>query len=163
MGLLVDGLEIAWLDTVLNVIRKVFLVLLGVFFLHLLHVVSDVLAIDAVLECLFVSGLVLLGVPITGSKALTAIRDEEAAVGSALEGTENDRTGGRAVQTDIKEADEGAIFLVASSNDIAVIVFLDLLHAVVGKCAGVRFALELACEILLLLGADLSQKASGNK
>mmetsp|Transcript_46798 Transcript_46798/g.61926 ORF Transcript_46798/g.61926 Transcript_46798/m.61926 type:complete len:353 (-) Transcript_46798:12-1070(-) len=105
---LVHGLQAVSVDALLDVRREVRGVLLGLLLLQLPHVLGDVLAKDAVAVDV---GVVLLVLPVVAREALLGVRDVEAAVGAALEGTEHARTRRGVTDADVKEGAEGAALL----------------------------------------------------
>lgn len=108
MGLGVEVLETLGLNVVLNVLDELGLVALLIIIGKSLHVLGDVATVDVVAEDI---GIELLGLHVVTGESLLRVGDEDATVGSTLEGTEDTGTSGGAGKTNVEEGLEGAALL----------------------------------------------------
>lgn len=115
VGLGVELLEGIGLNIVLNVLDKLALVALLIVVGESLHVLSDVAAIDVLLENL---GIELLSLDIVAGEAVLGVGDEDATVGSALHDAEDAGTGRGAGKTNVQDGLEGAALAVLSLGSL---------------------------------------------
>lgn len=115
VDLLVELLESVGLNIVIDVALELGLVALLIVIGEGLHVLSDVTTEDVLAEGL---GIELLGLDIVTWETLLGVWNEDASVGSTLEGTEDTGTGGGAGKTDIKESLEWAAGLIILSSGL---------------------------------------------
>jgi len=108
VGLGVQVLKTISLDIIVDVLLELALVSLLIIVGKSLHVLSDVAAVDILLQGL---GIELLGLHVVTRESVLRVRDEDTAVGSTLHGAEDTGTSGGAGQTNIKEGLEGAALL----------------------------------------------------
>ena len=138
MSLLVNALDLLWLNTVLDVLGELALVPFLVFLLGVLHELSNVVAVDTVSEGFLV--VTLLVIDVAGDETLARVWDVEATVNGTLESTEDVSASGSSVEANVEEALEGGAFFVLFVLEVladSLVAGVDFLHAELGqKTAG---------------------------
>lgn len=109
VGLGVEVLETVGLNVVRNVLDELAVVALLIVVGQSLHVLGNVATVDVLAESLSVQ---LLGLHVVARESLLRVGDEDAAVGSTLEGTKDTGTSGGTGKTNVEEGLEGAALAI---------------------------------------------------
>lgn len=116
----VQVLHLLGLHTVLQVLSKVSLILLRIFFHHLFHIFSNMSTKDVLAEHFSIK---LFGISVVSHKTLFVVRDVKTSVERALQSGEDLGSGGGSLQAGIEDAHEGTGSFVLSFD---VVVFADV-------------------------------------